>query len=178
MDFKTYYHFESESSPAGTMVFYVAFALLVVVLGAYGLLWGRIQVTQRQIRVLDEKMSSFGADQSVLRDRVLAGKQLVDTYSDLLSRHVYVSHAFDLVEKNLVPGISFSGFVFSGGDGSFTLSGRASDVKSLNSQIVAFSALKNDVESAALASFAKKPGGKLDFSVKLIIKTSLISYGE
>jgi Tfp pilus assembly protein PilN len=156
-------------------------ALVLIGLIYGGLIFWSFQIEQRA-KAIDQQIAtveaSIGQFQG-LKDQISQTETQIKDVQQLLNRHIYWTHFFDLLQKYTIDTVYFDKFA-AGINGSLSLSAHGNDYQAAARQLklLQTDAAKEFVKNASITSVTKNTEGGVSFNVGLTLNNELFYYAS
>lgn len=153
---------------AGILIFILSVSALV------GLIFYKQYLTKQQDSLTQDIKKKEGEFNQTDIQEWARTAEAIDLAKQILANHKYISNAFTFVQKNTLPDVRYSKFLFDAGNKKITLGAEAKSFTAMAQQRQIF--ISNPaIVSAAAGNFDLDKTGKVLFSVDLIFNPSLLS---
>jgi len=157
-------------------LFYISIFLILASLGTLFFFNNSIKNANKNLENLEQAFISQKSPESLkLEEYVLDSKQKIKDFEVISKQHKSISNIFDILEKSTHPKLWFSGFELILLNSKVSLSGEASDFKTLGEQISIFKANEN-IKETILSEATINPKGNVEFKLQLTLDPQVFSY--
>ncbi|MFH1462399.1 MAG: hypothetical protein ABIG08_01775 [bacterium] len=156
-----------------TVLFYLAFVLLVFSVFAFFILNSSLGKSQKALADLELALEERMTPQKIVLEKEILGyqKKISDFFS-LLQGRLKIFKVFNLIEKDCHPKISFQQFSLDSQEAEIVLSGKADSFESLSQQILIFKR-ENLIRTVDLEQVLIDQEGKVGFRLFIFLNPNI-----
>jgi hypothetical protein len=150
------------------ILLYLSVFLFLAALVGYFIINSALKKTEGSIMEVDAKLAeASNSPEAALVDDVLFYQKKIESFSYILSSHVYVSQVFPFIEKLTHPKVFFTSFEEDSQENKIVLSGITEDFQTLGQQLEIFKTAEN-IEEVELSEISFDEDGKVSFGFNLV----------
>ncbi|MCX6723606.1 MAG: DUF5018 domain-containing protein [Candidatus Staskawiczbacteria bacterium] len=158
------------------VIFYFMISLLIATIFCYVIFLVKNNFTREDIKKEMEALQTVGTSQQKAREsEVINYQKKVSDFANLLKSQGFASNVFAFVRSQTMPNTWFKQFSFDGKGSSVQLAVETDDLDSYSRQIAVLEKNKYIKDLGSLSAAAGE-GGKVGFSLNLILDKSVFSY--
>lgn len=157
------------------IVFYVSLVILILSVSSIFFLNNSLKKSQETFDNIEKSLSAEKTEERIATQKdLLDYKKKIENFSLLIGNHLQTSKVFDFIQKNCHPKVWFSEFGLESNKKEISLVGTTDSFETLGQQIIIFT--ENDsVERVGLESTILKKEGKVEFTLSITLKPSVIN---
>lgn len=160
------------------VIFYLATALLALVVVSYGIFYVKAKMQVTKIARIDEKIALYGTpEQKEHEAKVYDYKKKIDDFAVLIADHKMSSNVFSFLEAKTLPGVAFFSLTLSGPEGQARLAGEAQDMATLGKQFGLFEDSQEYIKNISVVNSQIAPSGNIAFVFNIDLEPEIFKYG-
>ncbi len=159
-----------------SILFYISIFLVLVSLGLLFFFDNSVKKANKNLGDLEQTFTSQKSPEFLkLEQDVLDSKQKIRDFETISAQHRFTLNIFTALEKSTHPKVWFSAFELIPLSFKVSLTGEASDFKTLGEQILIFKE-NTDIKDASLSEAILNPKGIVEFKLQLTFNPQVFSY--
>lgn len=176
MDFRTIFQLRDKKVWWLDVIFYFVMSLLIATLFCYLIFIAKNIIQKNQIKSIESDLQSVGTqDQTEQEKEVLLYKQKINSFTELIKNHEFVSNVFAFLEEQTQPNVWFTNFSLDGKNAKVQLSGMAEDMDTFSRQTFSFET-NEYVKDLGTINSSLGQMGEVNFNFGLSLDNKILSY--